>query len=1260
MLQTIKNSKLWNAIEEGSNKASDGDRASILALTEYAGDFLDRIIETFPNYTWHNRRHALNVVQIMDDLLGDFVPRLQPMECALLLICAFMHDIGMALTPNERELLFETHDFKKVPDFNHFRHQRPETDLILLKLERDALGKQTSADANHKLRAIALDYCRWAHASRVDVYLRDIRRQHPDWLSFDGKSLEQAIQLVCVSHNWDAAGLRQTANGATLKLNINYAGKADLLFCAILLRLADIMDFDHTRTPEHLYRFLDISSEHEPISDLEWRKHMSAEGFVFPLPADRDPHYMVTFSGEFEKPEIEVAVNRFLEVIKQEIDACRIVLTSCSSRKRELRLPDGIDNQAEPVGFMSGGYRFEVDERSVIELLMGENLYDDKYVFVRELVQNAIDTVRHRSFSIPSDKIDYRVEVSEFADASTGTRWVRFDDNGMGMDENIIRKYLLRIGKSYYRSADFELDTLRIAEKTGHINLVPISRFGIGILSCFIRGDRIEISTTRHESDGLRLRLLGLDAFHFLHSEKAEHKEPAPMPQRGGREDGYRLERGTSVAVRLNPRINHNDFNLRHSLERYILFPSVPVVFEDEAIGGSFREIIERPWIERIAVELTSEEMGKIEEILDYKFSEPLRLVLQPLDLTQASPRRQELAGQAVISVIEMSELDRENIWQGDVTRDIYIVWNLYESAGADAELKAPELQLRYKNPAKRTQADEQISRLEAEYAQIVGKFANFDYRAKSLGFRYELGRLTVYVVTHSKEKDAEYWGWLVTYFDGLIERYRAESLIHAQAIKDTARQLSNLWESRLFHHRKEFVEIFIQEFADYLAGIALQLQEAFVVAINKVITGDDAAISWRQFEDSIDQFSSDNKLFISESYREHFSQAYELYLIFRQNILRQAEWKQAKDASEVDDIFTIERVMTEVLSEETKRFLAQMHRDNRGYDSWLSHNGIRIPVGNRRQDVPEFRPDSPSLFDGSIYRGRYARRINWIAVALFDTLRPNLNVARNVVVSYPWRIYSNLLLAFAHAVKHTGLWRPHYTHDILPFAYFDEKFMLGEFLQDEHMKSDGDWPRLEVVRVEYPDGHHNYHNVEDIRQMTREGTVYLAPWQYTIRHGEPVETPLVVCRRAIIQLYLSAQIETITGSLVVDSAELPEQPQGLRLFAPFTFLPYKDSPLLRIRSMPWNMRHHFSEWLLENAVELDQRYPALYANLTSTLFAEVGKTDRYSKAVSPSEYVQNLEQALQKIRDIDEVKGIKPPPYVSLADFDFTEGADD
>ena len=130
----------------------------------------------------------------------------------------------------------------------------------------------------------------------------------------------------------------------------------------------------------------------------------------------------------------------------------------------------------------------------------------------------------------------------------------------------MIRNHLLKVGSCYYVTAQFQADLLR-AKKSLQTNLgeeseedergfLPISRFGIGLLSCFIVGDRVAVNTNRQDAEGkpctpVRLSLDGLHGFFTLQDPPLE---PDPMPSPDGDETGYRTTSGTSIAIRLNPR----------------------------------------------------------------------------------------------------------------------------------------------------------------------------------------------------------------------------------------------------------------------------------------------------------------------------------------------------------------------------------------------------------------------------------------------------------------------------------------------------------------------------------------------------------------------------------------------------------------------------------------------------------------------------------------------------------------------------------
>src|SRR5262249_21181094 len=78
----------------------------------------------------------------------------------------------------------------------------------------------------------------------------------------------------------------------------NLLGQCDLKFCAIILRLADVLDFDNSRSPDEVYRYLGLSrraTRREVVSDVEWLKHLNSNGFVFPDGPKRMRGYSLTF-----------------------------------------------------------------------------------------------------------------------------------------------------------------------------------------------------------------------------------------------------------------------------------------------------------------------------------------------------------------------------------------------------------------------------------------------------------------------------------------------------------------------------------------------------------------------------------------------------------------------------------------------------------------------------------------------------------------------------------------------------------------------------------------------------------------------------------------------------------------------------------------------------------------------------------------------------------------------------------------------------
>jgi len=598
---------------------------------------LDRIIETFPTYTLHNRRHAYNVVKIMGELLGDKIQEISALETAILILSAYYHDIGMVFTSDERENL------RREPGFEEFMRKKPKAYLA----DQKAGGKALPLD-------IAEWYCRSVHARRVRTVLTTQDAGNFNWRVV---SLRDALCDVCESHDMDTMELI-----ASSELPKDFrAGEADLLFCAIMLRLADIMDFDHTRSPEPVYKYLDLEKRdrsRKKESYVEWRKHLASEGFKFPDPRPPGISYRLGFVAGPKDPNVENDLREFLDLIEKEMRNSTSVLQHCSDRWRGLALPYEIERKdIHSQGYIFGKHRFTMDQEQVIGLFMGENLYDNPLVFVRELLQNAIDASRHREhFERCQGNKDFKADpivVSSWMDKENFT-WVQVEDRGMGMNQSIIENYLLKVASSYYESPEFEAEKLRYMEAEKK-DFTPISRFGIGLLSCFLIGDKIEISTYRPKDrmapeapEPIRLSISGSRGFYTL--QKGD-MVPNLMPGDLGPSHGYRKCYGTTVAVRLEPRKEPGHWALKEVLESYLLCTPVPVMYKGERIGPDLN-LLEKPIIDGIKIyQLPPRIVKKIGETLEIIFKGKMSMMLFPIDITINS-NNSRLKGQCIGGII--------------------------------------------------------------------------------------------------------------------------------------------------------------------------------------------------------------------------------------------------------------------------------------------------------------------------------------------------------------------------------------------------------------------------------------------------------------------------------------------------------------------------------------------------------------------------------------------------------------------------------
>ncbi|MFD7894014.1 caspase family protein [Streptomyces sp. NPDC059743] len=172
---------------------------------------------------------------------------------------------------------------------------------------------------------------------------------------------------------------------------------------------------------------------------------------------------------------------------------------------------------------LSDGIRFQLAEDRVQELLMGEELYGERELAIRELYQNALDAVRYRdrrteylrrSGQRPEERFDGLIEFVQAVDEQ-GRAYLECRDNGIGMGINELSNVFSQGGARFVDLPEYIEEQTAWAELgEPRIELHPNSRFGIGVLSYFMLADEIEVTTCRMSRDGrpgrrLQIRIAG-------------------------------------------------------------------------------------------------------------------------------------------------------------------------------------------------------------------------------------------------------------------------------------------------------------------------------------------------------------------------------------------------------------------------------------------------------------------------------------------------------------------------------------------------------------------------------------------------------------------------------------------------------------------------------------------------------------------------------------------------------------------------------
>ena len=517
---------------------------------------LSRYLETYPEYTLHNSMHSVKVVELMGLIIPpETLEKLNPLELAMLILGAYLHDIGMVVNLEEKEQTL------KDERFLSFKEEFPEICSSLKK----ALEKGEHRIATQLEDYLFSTYFRQLHHVRSRNHIIS-KYGNKKGMEYRGVNFANDVALLCESHCMPTYSLAEVTKREDVLVENFRRDKPlhdlqiNLQYLAVCLRLADLLDFDRERTPAVLFKHINPKSK---TSLEEWNKHLSITGWKIGIDE-------ISYEAECTHPLYQHILFNFLDIIDDELFHCTHIVKDNRYKiveKYKLLLPTRVDRRyITSKDFIYGPFQFSLDFDRVIELLMGSRLYSTisitnaSSVAIRELLQNAIDACRHRqAIERTQGRKNYRpwIDFSESVD-DDGTTTLTVEDNGVGMNKHVIENYFMKVGRSYYHTNEFQRERVEFKKRGGDFE--PGAQFGIGIMSCFMIADQIKIDTLKtniKRSDEIPQVVEIEGPSRFFVVRKGKKKEP-----------------GTKITLYLKESIPWKEW-----LKKYALHVKIPIKF---------------------------------------------------------------------------------------------------------------------------------------------------------------------------------------------------------------------------------------------------------------------------------------------------------------------------------------------------------------------------------------------------------------------------------------------------------------------------------------------------------------------------------------------------------------------------------------------------------------------------------------------------------------------------------------------------------
>ena len=442
--------------------------------------YTDFIKSDAGNYSIHDASHSIAILNAIEAILGkDKINKLNVTDLWMLLHCAYGHDFGMPYSYTEL-LEFWKQLEKQDSEFSKFYRDATTSDdpdlkraAVYIKELQDILKSDKKHTSSEKIDTewaakvyryvsyITTEFVRKNHARRSMEAMKKCGILKETGASRIEPRLYKIIGKCFYMHS---AGDRKEIFELQAKEYDIESTHCHPRFIAYMLRLGDLLDLSSER-------FDAITLLHygklPEISELHKKKHESIEHVCYSdkmieIVARSDDERVCNITNtEFVwiKEEVNFLISHWSKIAPEDIGGCTL-----SEPDTKVFLNQELFNRIEDC-------EFRVDKNTLIDLVIGRNLYKTEFEFMREYIQNALDASKMKFWiELENGNLDYFIENEEFHNASNCKYLLPFD-----MENIALKQYAIEVICDYVKK---KKEDSKRPEEVIHIEIIDK---GIGI-----------------------------------------------------------------------------------------------------------------------------------------------------------------------------------------------------------------------------------------------------------------------------------------------------------------------------------------------------------------------------------------------------------------------------------------------------------------------------------------------------------------------------------------------------------------------------------------------------------------------------------------------------------------------------------------------------------------------------------------------------------------------------------------------------------